>query len=509
MKKTNFLNYLVIIATLILGACSNVDEPEEPTLPTQSLPFIETFQQGFGEFTTQNVLGDQVWEYSSQYKYVMITGYVDADGDGTKENNANEDWLISPEIDLSNITAAKLTFEHVIRYFANPTTEATLWVSENYVDGLPSTATWTQLTTPLFTNFSDWTFGSSGEISLTSYTGKKIRIAFKYISTETKAGTWEIKNFKVEEGEAATLPADTPTGEGTEISPYNVIAAIQNQGGLKWVTGYIVGNIDGSGMSINTESKFTTPFTIKTNLLIADSPTETNYEKCLPVQLPSGAVRDGLNLVDNPNNLGKKVKLYGSLETYFGVSGLKSASYFELEDGTSGGTKPSDTSGAIFSETFAASKGDFTIVDVIKNPVLSYIWTHDPTYKCMKASAYANNNNYESESWLISPAINLSGETNVTLNFEHTIGPAAQLSIDKSHFSVWLSNNYSTGNPNEATWTKLDLSASSFNTTAWTFVPVSLTIPSQYLTSNVRIAFKYTSTNTASATWEVKNVVVK
>ncbi|MBP8944924.1 MAG: choice-of-anchor J domain-containing protein [Paludibacteraceae bacterium] len=506
MKKTNFLNYLVIIAIFILGGCSNVDEPEEPTSPAQSLPFIETFEQGFGKFTTQNVLGDQVWEYSPQYKYVKITGYVD----GTKENHANEDWLISPEIDLSNVTAAKLTFEHVIRNFANPATEATLWVSENYIDGLPSTATWTQLTTPLFTNFSDWTFGSSGEISLTPYAGKKIRIAFKYISTDIKAGTWEIKNFKVEEGEAATPPADTPTGEGTEISPYNVIAAIQNQGNSKWVTGYIVGNIDGSGISITTESKFTPPFTVKTNLLIADSPTETDYKKCLPVQLPAGAVRNGLNLVDKPANLGKKVKLYGSLETYFGVPGLKSCSYFELEDGTSGGTKPSDTSGAIFSETFANSQGDFTIVDVIKNPALPYIWTHDDSYKYMKASAYANSTNYESESWLISPAINLSGETNVTLNFEHTIGPAPQLGIDKSHFTVWASNNYSTGNPNEATWTKLDLSASSFNTTTpWTFVPVSLTIPSQYLTSNVRIAFKYTSTNTASATWEVKNVVVK
>jgi hypothetical protein len=508
MKKTFFLNYLVIIAIFILGGCSNVDEPEVPTPTTQTLPFIETFEQGFGKFTTQNVIGDQVWEYSSQYKYVMITGYVDTDGDGTKENHANEDWLISPEIDLSNVTAAKLTFEHVIRYFTNPATEATLWVSENYVDGLPSTATWTQLTTPLFTNSSDWTLVNSGEISLKPYAGKKIRVAFKYISTDTKAGTWEIKNFKVEEGEAATSPVDTPTGEGTETSPYNVTAAIQNQGGLKWVTGYIVGNVDGTGMSLNTESKFTTPFTIKTNLLIANSPTETDYTKCLPVQLPTGAIRDGLNLVDKPANLGEKVKLYGSLEAYFGVPGLKSTSYFELEDGTSGGTKPSDTSGAIFSDTFATSKGDFTIVDVIKDPVLSYIWTHDTKFTCMKASAFANNTNYESESWLISPAINLSGKTNVTLNFEHTIGPASQLDIDKSHFTVWVSNNYSTGNPNEAIWTKLDLSASSFNTTAWTFVPVSLTIPSQYLTTDVRIAFKYTSTNTASATWEVKNLVI-
>jgi hypothetical protein len=41
------------------------------------------------------------------------------------------------------------------------------------------------------------------------------------------------------------------------------------------------------------------------------------------------------------------VKLYGSLEAYFGKPGLKNTSYFELEGGKTGGTKPVDTSNAI------------------------------------------------------------------------------------------------------------------------------------------------------------------
>lgn len=43
----------------------------------------------------------------------------------------------------------------------------------------------------------DFKFVDSGEISLSSYDGKKIQIAFKYKSTEEKAGTWEIDEFKV------------------------------------------------------------------------------------------------------------------------------------------------------------------------------------------------------------------------------------------------------------------------------------------------------------------------
>jgi len=229
------------------------------------LPYSETFETSLGKFTPQSVSGDQVWAFDS-HKYAMITGYV------ATVNNANEDWLISPEISLVDVTAAKLSFDHVTRYFADVATEATVWVSENYKDGLPSTASWVRLTTPAFKNASSWDLTTSGEISLTAYAGKKIRIAFKYISTATKAGTWELKNFKVEEGEAEVVDPGTtvdPAGAGTEASPYNVPAAILNQGGSKWIEGYVVGNVDGEGLSISADSKFAAPFTISTNILIA------------------------------------------------------------------------------------------------------------------------------------------------------------------------------------------------------------------------------------------------
>lgn len=124
---------------------------------------------------------------------------------------------------------------------------------------------------------------------------------------------------------------DKPTGDtdGTKENPHTVAYAIANNSGMAWVKGYIVGWID--GMTISSGATFNGNATSKTNLLIADNINETDLSKCLPVQLPSGDVRNALNLQDNPGNYKKQVSLYGSLERYFGTSGFKSITEFRFE----------------------------------------------------------------------------------------------------------------------------------------------------------------------------------
>lgn len=157
--------------------------------------FSQSFSTDLGSFTTVNVSGDQVWSVDKKYGYAMITGYVNS------QNLANEDWLISPEISLDGVTEAKMNFDHVVRYFANPNNEASVLVSENYTDGDPNAATWNELPNN-FANASDWTINRSNDFDLTPYLGKKIKIAFRYISTTSKAGTWEIKTVNVVKGKA-------------------------------------------------------------------------------------------------------------------------------------------------------------------------------------------------------------------------------------------------------------------------------------------------------------------
>ncbi len=126
-------------------------------------------------------------------------------------------------------------------------------------------------------------------------------------------------------------------GKGTADSPYNVTAAIAAASGTGvYVKGFIVGSIDGKA---TTDAKFSAETATASNVLIAVSADETDITKCMPVQLPTGAVRTALNLVDNAGNYKKEVTLYGNIEKYFSVTGLKTVTYAIL-DGTEIGTKP-------------------------------------------------------------------------------------------------------------------------------------------------------------------------
>lgn len=120
------------------------------------------------------------------------------------------------------------------------------------------------------------------------------------------------------------------SGEGTKEVPYTIgdVFILENSGAQAWVEGYIVGSANGSMEKAVVGS---VEGAMATNVLIAASADETDVAKCVPVQLPMGDVRSALNLVDNPDNLFKSVKLYGALEAYFSVCGLKSVKEFELE----------------------------------------------------------------------------------------------------------------------------------------------------------------------------------
>ena len=306
------------------------------------------FQSSLDPFSQYSVSGSQQWQIDS-YGYAKMTGYVGG------SNNANEDWLISPSIDLSEYSAVHVTFEHISRYGIN-SSDFTLWVSSDYSGGDPASATWTQITIANYSSgnsWDDWT--NSGNLNIpVDFTGKaSVHVALKYVSSNSRAGTWEVKNFIVRSGKGITVDPGSdlnPAGDGTQANPYNLDGAIENQGAAEkaWVTGYIVGAIDngqGSGLSIQDESRFEGPFSVSSNILIAASPNETNPDNCIPVQLVYGTdARTILNLVDNPGNLGQEVMVYGYLETYYNVPGIKDVSDYVFDGGSSGGgdSNPSD-----------------------------------------------------------------------------------------------------------------------------------------------------------------------
>lgn len=151
--------------------------------------FSESFASESKDFTIENInLGgqDYVWSFDSRYSCMKASGFV-----GSNHNTSSR--LISPEIDLSGYATARASYDQACNFFSSLETAKKEAAFEVSVDG----GEWTTLEVPSFTDYASWNFKSSGNIDLSAYVGKKIRLAFHYSSTSAKAGTWEVKNFKV------------------------------------------------------------------------------------------------------------------------------------------------------------------------------------------------------------------------------------------------------------------------------------------------------------------------
>ena len=487
-----------------------IQEGSGPTPPpgpnpggeVQNMPYTQSFASEFGTYMTYDVLGPQSWEID--YSTAKMTGYVGG------SYYANEDWLISSPVAITGVNDAKMTMTYIGRYFNNINNEVTIWASTNYTWGSnPSMAGWTQVPATLVEG-SNWNDFIASEISLTEYVGQTVTFAVKYISTDSKAGTMEVQSITIEEG-SGEVPPTPPTpgegeGSGTFEDPYNVAAGIglQSEEPIAWVHGYIVGAVKAglSSVSSNADINWSAPFDLATNVVIADDVTCHEISQCIIVNLPAGKpLRTEVNLMDNPDNLGKHLAVNGKLRKYFGQAGLRDSNGTEADFVLEGGVIPPTPGTEIFSETFGSGQGQFTIQDVFMPQELSYVWKHDSQYSCMKASAYVSGQNYATESWLVSPIIDLSNANAATLKFDQAVNYASPDGL-----SVMVSTDYA-GEVVQCTWTELNLSQWPAGNN-WTFIN-STSDMSQFAGQRVTIGFKYTSNGNTSATWEVKNLVVE
>lgn len=112
-------------------------------------------------------------------------------------------------------------------------------------------------------------------------------------------------------------------------NPYSVAEA-QGASGSNYVRGYIVGYVDGT--SLESGVRFEVPTEAQTEILLADNPDEVDPSKVYPVQLPAGDIRNALELSAHPELLKQEVLLFGSIERYFNVPGMKSTSWARLGD---------------------------------------------------------------------------------------------------------------------------------------------------------------------------------
>lgn len=146
-------------------------------------------------------------------------------------------------------------------------------------------------------------------------------------------------------------------GDGTEANPYTVTDIKTNgaSGSNVFVKAYIVGFVPDKAID---EAKFTAEgCEAASNVIIAASADETNVNNVMPVQLPVGAVRTGINLKENPGNIKQEVVLCGNVEAYFGKTGLKAVVWAKI-GGKEFGTKPGTDTPVVGDPKGAGTKED-------------------------------------------------------------------------------------------------------------------------------------------------------
>ncbi|MBJ6143936.1 T9SS type A sorting domain-containing protein [Hymenobacter sp. BT559] len=130
---------------------------------------------------------------------VQINGFANG------SNVENQDWLISPSLNLSATNFPSLTF-WARSAFTGPS--LAVRVSTNYTgSGDPSLATWTTISAILPTAGSDvWT--QVGGLDLSAFKAPKVYVALVYTSgPSTGASRWTVDDIAVTNGNAAPAPA--------------------------------------------------------------------------------------------------------------------------------------------------------------------------------------------------------------------------------------------------------------------------------------------------------------
>ncbi len=148
--------------------------------------FSQDWENGMNGWTFETLEGNKPWVIASynNNQYANANGYGD-DVD-------NEQWCISPVFNLNALAGQNptLTFMNAMK-FEGPDVE--LLFSNDYDGQDPTAATWQPLTFNQSPGNYEWV--SSGEISLSQFSGLICNIAFKYTSTPEAAAAWEIDDI--------------------------------------------------------------------------------------------------------------------------------------------------------------------------------------------------------------------------------------------------------------------------------------------------------------------------
>jgi hypothetical protein len=436
--------------------------------------------------------------------YAAMTGF--------KGTAPFDQWLLSPAIDMDKVSDKTLTFDTQVNSYGATTTMLKVYI----VTDPANLATATELkatfaTAPAAgvdgkTKYSEWV--KSGNVDLAKYKGK-VYIAFRYqASKDANYATWCVDNVKLNAEGGVTPP--TTSGDGSENNPYNPAEVIafnpqSSQEAVKsgvWVTGYIVGwaDVSAAPYAINAETAhFDASATMATNILVASSADVKDVSKCIGVQLPTGEIRSALNLQANPGNLGKSLQIKGDIMKYCGVPGIKNATAYKLEGGSTPTPTPTDPVASI-NENFDASSSipaGWTQKQVAGDKAWYVPSFNGNNYAAM--TGFKGNGPFDQ--WLISPAIDMSKVSKKVLTFDTQVNGYGST---QSALKVFV---LTAADPTTAKTTQLNPTLATAPATGYSDWANSGELDLSAFSGIIYIGFEYTSPVADNyATWCVDNV---
>ena len=156
----------------------------------------------------------------------------------------------------------------------------------------------------------------------------------------------------------------------------------------------------------------------------------------------------------------------------------------------------------LFSDDFSSnSLNNWTVVNVEGEQTWEITPYGNPAPSA-KISGFSGGSN-SNEDWLITSAIDLTSLTTVTLNFQSVVrysGPSLE---------VYVSTDYSGGNPStDGNWQELSVILDTDDSSWSSWTDSGNVDLSSFSGANVFIGFKYVSTTSNSATYEIDNVLI-
>ena len=212
---------------------------------------------------------------------------------------------------------------------------------------------------------------------------------------------------------------------------------------------------------------------------------------------------NGTKITDpNAVAVGDFVVVYGELTNYMGNTyetvGKGAAHVWKSTNPLMVETKPEPKEVTIIEADLSKTNAldTFTVANIEGDAK----WAYNRKGLCAQISA-ANN-----QDWLISPALDLSGMSEASLNFKYKFSEAIHADY-QAQYTIWISKDYdgNADNLNNATW--VPLTGFSYDAAAYT-ESGAINLPEEIIGSTCYIAWKY-NTQEVSHTWSLKNIVVK